>query len=196
MSAAHKGKAPSNKGKRMPEAQRQKLLGNKNRLGKPQSEETKRRISQAQTGGKHHNFGKKASEETRQKMREAQARREPASEETRQKIGQSKLGNTYNLGRKASEVTRAKMRESQARRGPPSEETRQKNSQAKKGNKNALGHGASRATILAVLTAVPELGLRGAGEKYGVSYSTVYRWKTNPPSNMSTEIRSHAPVRF
>ena len=80
--------------------------------GKKLSEETKKKLYEA-------NKGKKRSEETRKKMSEA---KKNISEETRKKIGAASKGKpAWNKGKKMSEETKNKM------------------SEAKKGNKNALG---------------------------------------------------------
>jgi hypothetical protein len=46
--------------------------------GKHLSEETRRKLSDAQRGEKHHNYGKHLSEETRRKMRDAKKRNPPS----------------------------------------------------------------------------------------------------------------------
>jgi group I intron endonuclease len=62
------------------------------RWGAHHSEETKRKIGDAQRGEKSPNFGKKASEQTRKKLSDAHSRRLPASSETRRKISEAKTG--------------------------------------------------------------------------------------------------------
>ena len=75
-------------------------------------------VGQRRLSGKNHPmFGKHPTEESRKKMSEAQRRRcrdphrNPVSEETRRKISESKLGNKHNLGRKHSYERRLKMME-------------------------------------------------------------------------------------
>jgi group I intron endonuclease len=101
--------------KKMSEAQK----GNKNSLGKKRSDETKRKISLANKGNKR-SLGRILSEETRQKISEGN-KGKILSEETRKKISEGNKGNNNWLGKTHSE------------------ETRQKISEAKKGNKNWLG---------------------------------------------------------
>lgn len=62
--------------------------GNKNMFGKYHSVETRRKMSDAQSGEKNHNFGKKFSEEHRRKLSEAK-KGKPRSEETRRKISET-----------------------------------------------------------------------------------------------------------
>ena len=76
--------------------------------GRKRSEETIKKMSEAQKG-------KKASEETRKKMSESQKGKK-RSEETRKRMSEAQKGtNNPNYGKKASEETRKKMRESQKR---------------------------------------------------------------------------------
>ena len=56
------------------------------------SEETRRKISEAQKGEKNHNYGKTASEESRKKM--SDAHKNP-SEETRRKLSVASKGKKW-----------------------------------------------------------------------------------------------------
>ena len=118
-------------------------------LGKTHSEETRRKMSEAQKGENNHMYGKKLSKETRRKMSEAQKGEnnhmygKKLSKETRRKMSEAHkgkgLGNRSGgmLGKTHSEETRRKM--SEAHKGlkhkPHSEETRRKMSEAKMGKK-------------------------------------------------------------
>jgi hypothetical protein len=92
------------------------LLGNTRRRGKPNSPETRQKISQANKGRIFANetreklrqslTGKSKSPEHRRKLREAALNRKPVSEETREKMSQSQRGRTHSL------ETREKMRQS------------------------------------------------------------------------------------
>ena len=64
----------------------------KARPHKPCSEETKKKIGEANRGKTSWAKGQKKSEETRAKMKEAQKDRKPISEETRKKLRESHLG--------------------------------------------------------------------------------------------------------
>jgi group I intron endonuclease len=77
------------------------FLNKKHFLGRKHSEETKQKMSFAQTGDKGNNYGKHASEETKQKMSIAHK------------------GNTARLGKKHSEETKQKISASlRARQNP------------------------------------------------------------------------------
>jgi len=124
--------------------------------GRPVSQETRRKLSEASKGERSPMWGKKHTEETRQKMRGRLV-----SEENRRKISRRMMGNKHALGHKVSEEARRKMGEpntgnqnalgykhsaetrrkmSEDRKGrKPSEETRGKLSRALTGNKNAVG---------------------------------------------------------
>ena len=106
--------------------------GNTYSVGRKLSEETKRKLSEANKGEKHPKFGKPVSEETRSKISESNRNR-VISEETRRKMSES------SKGKKHSEETRRKMSEAAKKRKPISEETRRKLSEASKGNTNMLG---------------------------------------------------------
>ena len=71
--------------------------------GKSLSEETRKKISDA-------NKGKQFSEETRKKMSESDKGR-TVSEKTRKKISEAKKGNKYNLGKKRSDEAKKKLSE-------------------------------------------------------------------------------------
>ena len=85
--------------KKMSEAQRGKRL----------SEETKKKISEAKKGDRNPNYGKKFSEEHRRKMSEAHKGKK-RSEEHQRKLSESLKG------KKRSEETKKKIRESKRRR--------------------------------------------------------------------------------
>ena len=97
--------------------------------GKHHSDETKKKMSEAQIGEKNHYFGKKHSDETREKMRKSQM---------------GKHG--YWTGKKHSDATKKRMSES--RKGEKSyyygmslpEETRRKISEEKQGKQHSEEH--------------------------------------------------------
>jgi hypothetical protein len=96
MRAAHKGQTPWNKGEHL-------------------SDETKLRMSLAQTGELNHNFGKKHKAETIEKMRLAQLGRH-ASEETKIKMSAAQRGHKRRAGKTHSNAIKelmAKMRAGQ-----------------------------------------------------------------------------------
>lgn len=111
-------------------------------LGRECSEETKRKMSKAQSGENHHNFGKHHSEETKRKISEAlMGQQSPNkgkhhSEEAKRKMSEAKSGkNNYWFGKHHSEETKQKT--SEALKGRVvSEETRAKMSEAHKGELN------------------------------------------------------------
>ena len=93
------------------------------RVGKFLSEDTKRKLSEANKGRQSPNKGKTFSEETRRKMSIA---RQYISDDTRRKLSEA------NKGRKQSEETKRKISEAQKRRCLH-EEIRRKISEAHKG---------------------------------------------------------------
>jgi hypothetical protein len=107
------------------------------------SEETRRKIGEAQEGEKNHMFGKHHAEETGQKMSESRKGKpngregKRPTEETRQKMSEAQRGlhageNHHFFGRHLSEEHRRKL--SEAGKGRPvSEETRRKIGEALKG---------------------------------------------------------------
>jgi len=115
------------------------------------SDETRRKLSDAQKGEKNHNYGKIFSEEHRRKLSEASKGR-THSEETKRKQSEVKIGkNNPNYGKSHSKEHRRKISEAQKNRThseetkikisealkgkTPSEEHRRKISEAKKGKK-------------------------------------------------------------
>jgi hypothetical protein len=123
------------------------LSGGKNSL---HTEETKKKISIAQTGEKNHNFGKNASIETKEKMSKSQTGKHRWSEDERKAISQRVSGekhgmfgkhhtqeaidkiskaqkglNTWTLGTKVKNETKKKISEAQMGR-ITSQETKQK----------------------------------------------------------------------
>jgi endogenous inhibitor of DNA gyrase (YacG/DUF329 family) len=96
--------------------------------GKHHSEETKKKMSDAQKGKNNHNYGKHLSEEIKKKMSDANKGKHH-SEKTRKKISDA------NKGKHFSEDTRKKI--SKAKKGKHrSEETKKKISDANKGENN------------------------------------------------------------
>ena len=87
---------------------------------KQSSTETRRKISEANSGERHWNYGKRASDKTRAKLRVAVLE-----------------GRTGTLGKHLSEETRRKIREANLGK-TASEETRQKMSESHRGEKNAM----------------------------------------------------------
>ena len=82
------------------------------------SEETKGKISEAQTGEKNHQYGKPHSEETKRKLSEAKKGEKnpnygkPRPEETKRKISEANKGNpSWNKGSSLSEETKRKISE-------------------------------------------------------------------------------------
>ena len=107
--------------------------GNKNKIV---SEETKRKLSEANMGEKHPMFGKHISEETKRKMSEAKMGKK-YSEETKKKLSEAKMGEKNHMyGKHHSEETKQKL--SEANMGKTcSEEAKQKMSEAQKGKKHS-----------------------------------------------------------
>lgn len=121
------------------------------------SEETRKKMSESQTGEKNHFYGKTHSDETKRKQSEVKKGKKP-SDETRKKMSESHTGRKRPprspehrrkisealKGKSPSQETRRKMSETHKRIGnkPPnpkghikSEETRRKLSEANKGKK-------------------------------------------------------------
>lgn len=138
------------------ETRKKKSLATKGLPGHPCSDETKRKISEANKGknrddGQRKRLsialkGKKRSEEARARMSEAakiRHKEKPHSQETREQIAETlrgrksseeaktKIGNA-NRGKIVSSETRAKMAEAGFARTPPSAETRAKMSASAK----------------------------------------------------------------
>ena len=96
--------------------------------GRVLSEETRRKLSDANRGKNHPNYGKTFSEETRRKM---SASKKNMSDETRKKMSEVKKGENHPFyGKTHSSETKRKMSEVHKN---PSEETRRKKSEAHKG---------------------------------------------------------------
>lgn len=105
----------------------------------PMSEETRRKISEAQIGEKAYWYGKHFSEETKKKMSESQTGKH-LSEETKKKLSESKTGEkAYWYGKHLSEEHKRKMSESHTGKYP-SEETRKKLSESHIGMTFSEGH--------------------------------------------------------
>ena len=96
--------------------------------GRVLSEETRRKLSDANRGKNHPNYGKTFSEETRRKM---SAFKKNMSDETRAKYSAANTGENHPFyGKTHSSETKRKMSEVHKN---PSEETRRKMSEASKG---------------------------------------------------------------
>jgi hypothetical protein len=97
--------------------------------GKP-SEETKRKMREAQLGEKNHAYGKMPSEETKQKMSEINIGK-IVSEETKKKLREANIGKTLSEEhkQKISEANTGKIR---------TEEVKQKLGDARLGEKNNM----------------------------------------------------------
>ena len=98
--------------------------------GRVLSEETRRKLSDANRGKNHPNYGKTFSEETRRKM---SASKKNMSDETRKKMSEVKKGEHHPFyGKTLSEETRRKM--SEAHKGKThSEQSKRKVGEANKG---------------------------------------------------------------
>ena len=103
------------------------------------SEETRKKMSEAQKGEKHHMYGKHLSEETRNKLSEAH-RGKKITEEMRKKMSEAHKGEKNHMyGKHLSEETKRKLSESHKGKTTwmkgkhLSEETRKKMSEAHKG---------------------------------------------------------------
>ena len=100
------------------------------RSGWAHSEETRQKISAANSGENHWAYGKPCKENTRIAVGKS-AKGRPTSDETRQKKSEASMGNKSNLGRKFTDEHREKIR--QAMRGKRlSAETRAKISEARR----------------------------------------------------------------
>ena len=104
------------------------------------SEETKGKISEAQTGEKNHQYGKPHSEETKRKLSEAKKGEKnpnygkPRPEETKHKISEAHKGKTLSPEH-CQKNSEAKKGEKNPNYGKPRpEETKRKISEANKGN--------------------------------------------------------------
>lgn len=79
------------------------------RLGGHLSEETRKKLSIANSGERNHMFGKHHSGESRKKMSEKQKLRAPISDETRKKLSMSRSGKKNHMfGKHHSEETKKK----------------------------------------------------------------------------------------
>ena len=106
-----------------------------NSRGRPVSDETRKKIGDAQTGEKNHNFGKHCTEEHKKLLQEIALNNgncpppawgRPVSKETREKIGDAQRGEKNHMFRKVtSDETKKKISESKMGIGK-SEETRRK----------------------------------------------------------------------
>ena len=136
-----KGEDNPNYGKHHSEETRKKISeankGKDNHMyGKHHSEETRKKISEANKGTNNPNYGKQLSEEVKNKMSEAHKGKHH-SEETKERMSEA------NKGKKHSEETKEKMSEANKGKNNPmygkhhSEEARERMSKARKGTKNS-----------------------------------------------------------
>jgi hypothetical protein len=146
--------------------------------GKPRSEETKRKISEANKGKNNFNYGKTVSEETRKKMSEAK-KGKPRSEETIRKVSEANRGKTRSEETKRNQSEKMKGENNPMYGKKHSEETRKKQSDAKKGEKHPhYGKSPSEETIrkrseaLKGRTWSDELRQRMIGMKKGIFSQT------------------------
>lgn len=151
-----------------------KMRGNNHRLGKKDSDETKKKKSLSSMGNKS-NTGKKATEESKANMREAQRKRKESgwvmSEESRAKISRSHIGMVV------TEETRKKMSESGKKRwSEMSAETLAEISESRKGNKHSLGRKMTEEQKA-------KLGARATGNTYALGH----RWSDDARAKMSID---------
>jgi len=88
-------------------------------VGHKHTEETRRKIGEAQEGEKHHNYGKHHSKKTKKKISESNMGEKNhnfgkhPTEETRRKMGEAQMGEKhYNYGKHRSKETKRKISES------------------------------------------------------------------------------------
>jgi group I intron endonuclease len=105
-------------------------------------EETKKKISESQSGEKNHNYGKTLSDEIKKKISESQSGEKnhnygkSLSEETKKKISKAQTGeNAYWYGKTRTEETKKKMSKAQSGK-TLSDDTKEKISKAQTGEKN------------------------------------------------------------
>ena len=140
----HYGKPAWNKGKPHPEKTRKKIR--KARKNQITTAETRKKMSESQTGENNSFYGKTHTPEACKKISESNKGKpawnkgKPFSKEARKKMSESKKGMPSSFkGKSHSAETRRKMSESQ-RGKKHSKEHRQKISEANKGNTRRLGH--------------------------------------------------------
>jgi hypothetical protein len=111
ISEAHKGRTHSEESRRNMSKARK---GNTNSKGKTVSEETRAKMSAALKGKNNPNYGKSPSEETKRKLSEANKN---PSEETRAKMSAAQKGKNHpNYGKSLSEETKRKISEAKKNR--------------------------------------------------------------------------------
>ena len=119
----------------IPTEETRRKIGEANK-GNTHTEEAKKKIGEASIGNTH-TLGRNHTEEAKKKMSYAMKGRK-FSEETKRKLRISGRGYTHMLGKTHSEETKERMRISSTGK-THSEETRRKLSNANKGNTNMLG---------------------------------------------------------
>lgn len=105
--------------------------------GRTRTEETRRKLSEANKGKNNPNYGKTPSKETRRKNSESQKGRIFSVEHRRKNSEAQKGSRNHNYGKKHSNETRRKMSEAQKGR-TISAEHRRKLSEANKGTRSAM----------------------------------------------------------
>jgi len=156
--------------KRRSEAQKGKKHSeeSKQKMRKPKSEETKQKMRE---NSKDKNKGKKLSEETKQKLRK------PKSKEARRKMSESMKG------RKKSEETKQKMSEAQTGK-KQSEETKKKRSESMKGSKNHKSKKVINTETNEIYNTAKELC-----DILGLNYGTMI-------SRLSGNIKNNTPFKY
>ena len=116
------------------------------------SDETKKKMSEAQRGEKSHMYGKTLSDETKRKLSESRVGK-PLGEETKRKMSESKRGEKSHMyGKTLSDETKRKLSESHMGK-TLGEETRQKMSDARRGDKNHFSKTVYQYTLDGVIVA-------------------------------------------
>ena len=108
--------------------------------GSKHTEETKKKISEANKGKNNPNYGKHLTEDTKEKISKAK-KGKPLSEEHKQKLSEVKKGK--NIGKPLNEEAKNKLSESHKGQ-KPTKEAKKKMSEAKKGKKTGKDHPRAR----------------------------------------------------